>query len=188
MQLRDYPRKTTSQKKKEKLIKEKASCQTAGRFFIGKGGVVVKLTPRQNLFCLEYAASGNATEAYRKAGYKVNTEGATRVNAARLLTKANIQERLREIAQEVATPKIANIQEIQEFLTKVMRQEQLEEEIVVVGSSDWREAEIKEKKPAVSTAIKAAETLAKIQGAFKTDVNITGALPVIISGEDEIAD
>lgn len=148
----------------------------------------MKLTPRQNLFCLEYAASGNATEAYRKAGYQVNTEGAMRANAARLLTKANIQERLREIAQEVATPKIANIQEIQEFLTKVMRQEQPEEEIVIVGSSDWRQAEIQEKKPSVATAIKAAETLAKIQGAFKTDVNITGALPVIISGEEEIAD
>lgn len=149
---------------------------------------MVELPIMQESFCLEYAASGNATEAYKKAGYKAKNDNVAAAAAARLLRSVKIQLRLQELAKEVAAPKIANIQEIQEFLTKVMRQEQPEEEIVVVGSSDWREAEIKEKKPSVATAIKAAETLAKIQGAFKTDVNITGALPVIISGEDEIAD
>lgn len=142
------------------------------------------VTPIQDKFCLEYAASGNATEAYKKAGYKVQTDGAARANAARLLTKANIQERLKEIAKEVAAPKIANIQEIQEFLTAVMRQEKTEQEIVVAGDI----AETKEKTPPISTAIKAAETLAKLQGAFRTDINITGALPVIISGDDELED
>lgn len=142
------------------------------------------VTPIQDKFCLEYAASGNATEAYKKAGYKVQTDGAARANAARLLTKANIQERLKELAEKVAAPKIANIQEIQEFLTAVMRQEKKEEEIVVAGDF----AETKEKTPPISTAIKAAETLAKLQGAFRTDINITGALPVIISGDDELED
>lgn len=149
---------------------------------------MVKLTIKQEAFCLEYAASGNATEAYKKAGFKVKSDGAARANAARLLTKANIKARLQELAKEVATPKIATIQEVQEFLTSVMRQQQKEEEIVVVGGGDYSEAIIKEKKPAISTAIKAAETLAKLQGAFRTDINITGALPVIISGEEEIAD
>ena len=146
------------------------------------------VTPIQDKFCLEYAASGNATEAYKKAGYKVQTDGAARANAARLLTKANIQERLQEIAKEIAAPKIADVKEIQEFLTAVMRQEKKEEEIVVVGDSDFREAVTKEKTPPISTAIKAAETLAKLQGAFRTDINITGALPVIISGDDELED
>lgn len=146
------------------------------------------VTPIQDRFCLEYAASGNATEAYKKAGYKVQTDGAARANAARLLTKANVQERLKEIAKEVAAPKIASVQEIQEFLTAVMRQEKKEEEIVVVGDSEFREAVTKEKTPPISTAIKAAETLAKLQGAFRTDINITGALPVIISGGDELED
>ena len=64
----------------------------------------------------------------------------------------------------------------------------MEEEIVVVGDSEFREAVTKEKTPPISTAIKAAETLAKLQGAFRTDINITGALPVIISGDDELED
>ena len=95
---------------------------------------------------------------------------------------------MQEIAKEIAAPKIASVQEIQEFLTAVMRQEKKEEEIVVVGDSDFREAVTKEKTPPISTAIKAAETLAKLQGAFRTDINITGALPVIISGDDELED
>ena len=154
-----------------------------------QGGVVmVKLTIKQEAFCLEYAASGNATDAYKKAGYSVESDNAAAVNANRLLKNAKIKLRLQELAQEIATPKIANIKEIQEFLTSVMRQQQKEEEIVFVSNGDCSEAITKEKKTPISSAIKAAETLAKIQGAFRTDINITGSLPVIISGEDEIED
>lgn len=149
---------------------------------------MVKLTIKQEAFCLEYAGSGNATEAYKKAGYSVESDNAAAVNANRLLKNAKVQLRLQEIAKEIAAPKIASVQEIQEFLTAVMRQEKKEEEIVVVGDSDFREAVTKEKTPPISTAIKAAETLAKLQGAFRTDINITGALPVIISGDDELED
>lgn len=149
---------------------------------------MVKLTIKQEAFCLEYAASGNATEAYKKAGYSAKNDRVAGVEAYKLLKKPKIQLRLKELAEEIAAPKIANIKEIQEFLTSVMRQQQKEEEIVVVGGGEYSEAIIKEKKPAVSTAIKAAETLAKLQGAFRTDINITGALPVIISGEEDIAD
>lgn len=146
---------------------------------------MTKLSILQEKFCLEYAASGNATDAYKKAGYKTNSEKASNANAARLLRLPKIQQRLQELAKELATPKIASIREIQEFLTQVMRREESEEEIVSAGEMG---AEKMERKTPITAAIKAAETLAKMQGAFKTDINITGALPVIISGEDDIAD
>lgn len=145
---------------------------------------MVELPIMQETFCLEYAASGNATDAYKKAGYKAKNDNVAAAAAARLLRTVKVQLRLQELAKEIAAPKIANIQEIQEFLTAVMRQEKKEEEIVVAGDF----AETKEKTPPISTAIKAAETLAKLQGAFRTDINITGALPVIISGDDELED
>lgn len=155
----------------------------------------MKLTPKQNAFCLAYAASGNATESYKQAGYTVKNDNVAAVEAYRLLNNPKILERLKEIpqlhkikAEEEEKKKIADVQEIQEFLTAVMRQEKTEEEIVVVGDSEFREAVTKEKTPPISTAIKAAETLAKLQGAFRTDINITGALPVIISGDDELED
>ena len=154
----------------------------------------MKLTPKQNAFCLAYAASGNATESYKQAGYTVKNDNVAAVMGTRLLSNTKIKERLQEIPQtykmseEEEKNKIADVKEIQEFLTAVMRQEKKEEEIVVVGDSDFREAVTKEKTPPISTAIKAAETLAKLQGAFRTDINITGALPVIISGDDELED
>lgn len=140
---------------------------------------MVELPIMQETFCLEYAASGNATDAYKKAGYKAKNDNVAAAAAARLLRTVKVQLRLQELAKEIAAPKIANIQEIQEFLTAVMRQEKKEEEIVVAGDF----AETKEKTPPISTAIKAAETLAKLQGAFRTDINITGALPVIIQDD-----
>jgi len=40
----------------------------------------VKLTERQKAFCDYYIETLNATESYKKAGYKVKTNGAARVN------------------------------------------------------------------------------------------------------------
>ena len=48
------------------------------------------LTPKQHRFVEEYLVDLNATQAYLRAGYKASEEAARR-NAARLLTKADIQ-------------------------------------------------------------------------------------------------
>ena len=48
------------------------------------------LTPKQHRFVEEYLVDLNATQAYLRAGYKAIEEAARR-NAARLLTKADIQ-------------------------------------------------------------------------------------------------
>ena len=99
----------------------------------------MKLTPKQNAFCLAYAASGNATESYKQAGYTVKNDNVAAVMGTRLLSNTKIKERLQEIPQtykmseEEEKNKIADIKEIQEFLTAVMRQEKKEEEIVVAG-------------------------------------------------------
>jgi len=55
---------------------------------------VCKLTPKQIKFIDFYLLTGNATEAYRKAGYKTKGNGA-RVNASKLLTNHNIKKEIR---------------------------------------------------------------------------------------------
>ena len=54
------------------------------------------LTPKQKRFCEEYIKDCNATQAYIRAGYKVSA-GVARRNAARLLTKADIQAYIQEL-------------------------------------------------------------------------------------------
>jgi phage terminase small subunit len=54
-----------------------------------------KLTLKQHMYIEAYLRTGNATQAAREAGYE-QTDEALRVTASRLLTKANIQQRIQE--------------------------------------------------------------------------------------------
>ena len=127
---------------------------------------IVKLNIKQEKFCLEYSKSGNATEAYKIAGYKYNSDESARAHAARLVTNGNIQARLRELSEEVKSQKIADTVECQEILTELARN----------------------KKIYPKDRVAALNTLLKAQGAFSQNVNIIGAVPVVFNGEDKIPD
>ena len=164
----------------------------------------MELNVKQEAFCLHYAKTGNATESYKKAGYKAKTENAICANATRLLRNDKIQKRLRELAEKLASDKIASIREIQEYLTSVMRRE-LKEFVVVTTTEEKsmyvpdddgkiRKQTTKKEVPQVveiparlSDANKAAETLAKMQGGFDTKMQIEVTQPVF-GGEDALED
>lgn len=147
------------------------------------------LTMKQEKFCIEYAKSGNARQAYKTAGYSCKSDEATDAAASRLLSQVKVKERLAELAEEIKSASIADITEMQQTLTKIIRQ-QLEEEVIIVESTgDFStEARIMNKKPAIKDVIQAVNTLGKMQGAFVEKVDLTGAVPVVISGEDELED
>lgn len=60
---------------------------------------MAKLTEKQERFVREYIIDLNATAAYQRAGY-VATGAAARANACRLLTNANVSERIAELQKE----------------------------------------------------------------------------------------
>lgn len=62
---------------------------------------MAKLTPKQKRFIEEYLIDLNATQAYLRAGYKVN-ENVAAVNAQRLLRNAKIQTVLAQAMMERA--------------------------------------------------------------------------------------
>ena len=159
------------------------------------------LNVKQEAFCLHYAKTGNATEAYKEAGYVAKTERAIYANANRLLKNDKVQARLKELADEIASDKIASIREIQEYLTSVMRREHTESIVVTVSSErsfyapdengTMRKNTVKEEIPKIveipaklSDANKAAETLAKMQGGFDNKLNVELTVPVF-EGMDE---
>jgi hypothetical protein len=105
-----------------------------------------------------------------------------------LLLNANIQTRLAELNKEISSPKIADAAEIQEILTRIARQEQQEEVVVVEGiEKGVTEARIVYKRPSNADAVKAAQTLARMQGAFDMNVNMTLSVPVF-GGEESLED
>ena len=162
------------------------------------------LNVKQEAFCLHYAQTGNASESYIKAGYKAKSEGAIYANANRLLKNDKVKARLQELTYEIASEKIANIKEIQEYLTSVMRREH--KECVVVTLSEettkyvpdengtMRKQTVKKEVPKVieipaklSDANKAAETLAKMQGGFDSKLQVELTVPVF-GGEEDLED
>lgn len=143
------------------------------------------MTPKQKRFCLEYAQTGNGTESAKRAGYSPKTAYQT---ANELIKKPEIQRELQRLADEYASAKIANIKEIQEFLTSVIRQQKEEEVIVVEGCGDGiSEAVTKKKKPSLKDAVKASEVLARMQGGLNTTAQLNVVVP-IFGGEEDLED
>ncbi|WP_206427357.1 terminase small subunit [Clostridium rectalis] len=82
---------------------------------------IPKLTPRQKAFCDYYIQTGIGSEAARRAGYKGNNLD---VIAAQNLTKLSIVRYLEDKMKEIDNNRIADAQEILEFLTRIIRNEE----------------------------------------------------------------
>lgn len=82
-----------------------------------------KLTVKQKKFADEYMISGNATEAAIKAGYKKKSAYSI---AGQNLKKHEIIQYITERQKKLESKKIAQQKEIFEYLSSVMRGEQIE--------------------------------------------------------------
>lgn len=145
-----------------------------------------KLTERQKRFVDFYVKTGNASEAARLAGYsKKNAD----VDGAKLLVNSSISREIEKRLKELENERTADLQETLEYMTSVMRGEKEDVVVVTVGTGKGFSKSEKVKVP-ISTRdrLKAAEYLAKIHGAFKNEVQITSAIPIVISGGDELED
>ena len=152
-------------------------------FLCLKGGV--RMTKRQEMFCQEYVISGNGTQAAIKAGYSEKTANE---QAARLLAKVSIQDKIRALSDEIRTEKIIDARKMQEVLTSIILQESQEEVIVVEGCGDGvSEAVTKTKTASQSDRIKAIQLLARMQGALDNSATLNVVLPVF-GGENELKD
>jgi phage terminase small subunit len=129
----------------------------------------VKLTPKQKAFCDYYIKLGNATEAAIKAGYSKKT---ARFIGQENLTKPNIRNYIDDQVSKKEKERIADQDEVLEFLTKVLRGEETEE----VPVSMTNKFEMVDKKPNIKDRTKAAELLGKRYALFKDNVNLNGDL------------
>lgn len=145
---------------------------------------MAELNVKQEAFCLHYAKTGNATESYKIAGYKAKTEGSAYAGANRMLKNVKVKARLQELAEEIASDKIASIREIQEYLTSVMRGESRAE---VLARDELGAERLIKKHPDEKERTKAAETLAKMQGAFDSKSSMNVIVPVF-GGETSLED
>lgn len=140
------------------------------------------MTDKQKRFCDEYLIDCNATQAAIRAGYSPKTAYSIgEENLKKPELKTYIDERLEQLRSE----KIADAQEVLEYLTSVMRGEHTEQVLRLDGDGvqvvDSVQTPTRDK-------LKAAELIGKRYGMFKDAVDLGGAVPVVISGGDNLAD
>ena len=143
------------------------------------------MTEKQKIFADEYIICLNATRAYKKAYPNVKKDEVARANGSRLLTKANVKAYIDEQLEKLQSERVADQQEVLEYLTAVMRGKKTEPLLVLDGEGKQK---VVNAVPPVQARTKAAELLGKRYRLFtdKQEVELQGT--VVFANEDEIAD
>lgn len=140
------------------------------------------MTPRQQKFCDEYLISGNATDAAIKAGYSRKTAKQT---GSENLAKPDLRAYIDEQLAKIHSAKIADAEEVMKYLTSVMRGEHTEQVLKLVGEGVQTVTDI---DVSAKERLKAAELIGKRYGMFTDKVGVERAVPVIITGDDQLED
>ena len=128
------------------------------------------MTEKQKKFADEYIISLNATQAYKKAYHNVKKDEVARANGSRLLANANVKAYIDERLEKLKSERVADQQEVLEFLTSVMRGEVTEPLLVFDGEGTQK---IVDSKPNVATRKAAAVDLGKRYSLFVDKREIT---------------
>lgn len=147
---------------------------------------MAEMTAKQRRFCDEYLIDLNATQAAIRAGYSSKYAN---TNVSKLLQNTSIKEFIKKRMDEKEKQLIADQDEVLRYLTSVLRGESQSTEIVVEGVGDGcSEARTMQKEPSEKDRLKAAELLGKRYSLFSDKVDVNGAIPVVITGDDALAD
>lgn len=124
------------------------------------------MNSQQIKFCHEYVNNGcNGTQAYLRAYKSCKKEETAKVNASRLLTKANIQSYIEELQEKLKSKAIMSAQERMEWLTNVIKGKELDNYTYFDSDGD---KVVENKEADINTKIKAIDTLNKMSGEYKT--------------------
>ena len=160
------------------------------------------LNEKQQRFCDEYLIDLNATQAAIRAGYSEKTAYS---QGQRLLKHVEVRNYIQQRMADKEEKLIADQDEVLRYLSSVMRREMCENVVVTVSTKrsfykpdlngvmrkvteEREEAQVVEIPARLSDANKAAELLGKRYSLFKDSVDVNGAIPVVISGGDELED
>lgn len=141
------------------------------------------MTEKQKLFCDEYLIDLNGTRAYRTVYKTIKNDNVAGVRANKLLKQKDIAEYINNRLEEIHNENTADIQEVMEYLTSVMRGKSESNVLALAGDGCQ---EVIAKPPDEKERLKAAELLGKRFGMFKDNVDITSnGQTVIVDDIDE---
>ena len=147
------------------------------------------MTEKQKRFADEYLIDCNATRAYKVAYPNIKKNSVAQAAGARMLTNVKVKSYIEKQLDRLHDEKTADAKEVMEYLTSVMRGESESEIVVIEGEGDGVSiARRMNKAPDEKERLKAAELLGKRFGLFKDKFEVDTAVPVVITGEDELDD
>lgn len=132
------------------------------------------MTEKQKRFCIEYLIDLNATQAAIRAGYSKKT---AKVIGQENLTKPDIKKYIEQQLKQIKNEKIADAQEVLEYLTAVMRGEQKEQVALFTGEGMQK---LVQKDVSAKDRLKAAELIGKRYGLFTEKMELQGSTTVYI--------
>ncbi len=145
------------------------------------------MTEKQKIFADEYLIDLNATRAYKVAYPKTKNDEVARAAASRMLTNVNVKKYISDQMEKIHDKRIADAQEVMEYLTAVLRGESTGQEIVIEGVGDRiSKARTMEKKPSEKEKLKAAELLGRRYSLFTEKVEVSGSLEAEKSKLDDL--
>lgn len=139
------------------------------------------MTEKQKIFADEYIICLNATMAYKKAYPNVKKDEVARANGSRLLTNANIKAYIDEQLEKLQSERVADQQEVMEYLTAVMRGKKTEPLLVLDGEGKQK---VVDAIPPVQARTKAAELLGKRYRLFTDKVELDATVEQVVFEDD----
>ena len=143
------------------------------------------MTEKQKIFADEYIISLNASQAYKKAYPNIKKDEVARTSGSRLLTNVNVKAYIDEQLEKLQSERVADQQEVLEFLTAAMRGEVLEPIAILDGEGVQKLVEI---KPNVATRKSAAELLGKRYRLWTDKQELDVTATVIFEGDEDVSD
>lgn len=133
------------------------------------------LTPKQERFVCEYLKDLNATQAAIRAGY--SEKSAAQIGAENL-RKPAIKEVIDAKLEELNNSAIADANETLEYLSRVLRGEEVDEVLRLSGSGEQSKTAL---RVAAKDRMRAAELLGKYYGLFVDRTAVTGDMDLSVS-------
>ena len=162
---------------------------------------MAKLTKKQQRFVEEYLIDLNATQAAIRAGYSVNSakeigcENLTKPNIQEAIAKAMAERSKRtgvnqdRVVLELAKIAFANIADVVDLNYAYIKDDAADDDLACIQSIKIKPTEFgTEREIKLYDKLSSLEKLGKHLGMFKDKVEVSGALPVVISGEDDLED
>lgn len=165
---------------------------------------MAKLTEKQRRFIEEYLIDLNATQAAIRAGYSVKTaneQGSQ--NLAKLSIQQAIAEKMAErskrtgvnqdrIVLELAKLAFVKITDIVDSHGEI-KDTATDDDLACIESMKYKSSELEtgssiEREVKIASKIKALELLGKHLGMWSDKIDVNVAIPVVISGEDDLED